>query len=114
MTGGEVKRWLCRYISREASSEALFGADQKQRYEALERLADFVQQLPEEDERFVRLAESGFEADGDTPTSCLASRCASYGPNLYLGNDPDAWLTEYSRAERSTLVRHGRHRGTSS
>jgi len=43
VTGGEVKRWLYRCISQDASTEELFGADQKHHFEALERLADFVQ-----------------------------------------------------------------------
>lgn len=69
----------------------------------MERLADYVQHLPDEDERFVCLADAGLETDGDRPTSCLGSRCVSFGPGLYFGDDPDAWLTEYVRAEVSTL-----------
>lgn len=108
MTGPEVKRWLYRCISGDASSEEFFGVDQKPHFEALDRLADHVQHLPDDDERFVRLANAGLQTDGDRPTSCLASRCASFGPDLYFGDDPDAWLTEYTGAEVSTLT--GQHR----
>lgn len=109
-----MKRWLSRCISRDASTEDLHGADQKRHFEALERLADYVQQLPDDDGRFVRIADAGFQADGDTPTACLGSRLSSFGPGLYFGNDPDAWLTEYSRAEMSAVKRYRHNRGTSS
>ena len=104
MGASEVKRWLYRCISRDASSEELFGSDQKPHFEALDRLADYVQRLPDDDERFIRLAGAGLETDQDLATACLASRCASFGP----GNDPDAWLTEYIGVEVSTLT--GRYR----
>jgi hypothetical protein len=107
VTGADVKHWLYQCISRDASSEELYGPDQKPHFEALDKLADYVQQLPDDDERFIRLADAGLET-GDRPTSCLASRCASFGPGLYFGNDPDAWLTEYVGTEASTLT--GQHR----
>lgn len=108
MTAPEVKRWLYRCISRDASSQELHGLDQKSHFEALDRLAGYMQQLPDDDERFMRLADAGLETDQDLLTACLASRCASFGPGLYFGDDPDAWLTEYVGAEVSALT--GRHR----
>jgi hypothetical protein len=63
-----------------------------------------VQQLPDDDERFARLADAGLDPDQDRPTTCLQSRCASFGPGLYFGNDPDAWLTENVQAEAAQLT----------
>lgn len=104
MTSPEVKQWLYRCISRYAADSELFPGQEFQ-FEAMERLADYVQQLPDGDQRFVRLASAGFQRDRDLPTTCLGSRCMSFGPGLYFGNDPDAWLTEYIGAEVSQLSR---------
>lgn len=115
MSGSEVRQWLYRCIKAYASDGELFPGQEVQ-FEAIERLADYVQQLPDDDERFVRLAGAGFRTDSGLPTSCLGSRCMSFGPGLYFGNDPDAWLTEYVSAEVSTLTGRSRInlRGSSS
>jgi hypothetical protein len=116
VTAADVKRWLYRCISGDASNQELFEAgadDVRPHFEALDQLANYVQQLPDDDERFIRLADAGLETDGDRPTSCLASRCANFGPGWYFGNDPDAWLTEYSRSECSMVTRHARGRESS-
>lgn len=103
VTAPEVKRWLYRCISRQASDHELYPGQDFQ-FEALERLADYMQGLPDDDERFTRLANAGLTTDQDRSTTCLQSRCASFGPGLYFGDDPDAWLNEYVNAEVSGLT----------
>jgi hypothetical protein len=105
MAAPEVKRWLHRCICRLASEHELYPGQEFQ-VEPMERLADYVQHLRDDDERFVRLAKAGLDTDQDRATTCLQSRCASFGPGLYFGHDPDALLTEYSWAEVADLTGH--------
>jgi hypothetical protein len=112
MTAPELKGWLYRYISACAGEHQDYaGQVPGDRHypdsaAALDRLAEHVQNLPDDDERFARLAAASPErvSFADIPVGGnLGTRCAGFGPGLWCGDDPDQWVSDYVESEVGML-----------
>jgi hypothetical protein len=88
ITAPELKRWLYRYISEfagehEDSAGQVPGDQHYHRTSAaaLERLAEYVQPLPDDDERLVRLAAAypQHQIIAELASPNLQAHCASPG-----------------------------------
>jgi hypothetical protein len=108
LTATELKRWLYRYISEYAGTHEDYAGQVSgdQHYsrsaEALDRLANHVQHLPDDDERLVRLAAAfpkHWSLDNFPVGGNLQARCAGFGPGLWAGNDPDQFISDYVETE---------------
>jgi hypothetical protein len=67
-----------------------------------------VLQLSDDDARLVALAAAypNDHVTDDFPVGGnLQARCAGFGPNLWAGDDPDAWVSEYVRSEVAAMRR---------
>ena len=114
MTAPELKGWLYRYISAYAGQhEDYAGQVPGDRFypasaAALDRLAEHVQNLPDDDERLTRLAAAYPEHQplSELPIGGnLGMRCAGLGPGLQFGDDPDQWVSDYVETEVGMLRR---------
>ena len=111
VTSGDVRRWLYRYMQSHvgwfASPEwKVAGGERMPRLTAdLERLAEHVASVPDDDERFVKLA-AALEDKGWPPQDLeWRGLIRSQVGNLRVGVDYDRWLTEYLEAEARIVKR---------
>jgi hypothetical protein len=109
----ELKGWLYRYISEYAAAHENHAGQvpgdlhYSAAARALERLAEHVQNLPDDDPRLVELADAfpAYWSLDELPIGeNLRARCAAFGPGLWAGDDPDQWVSDYVQTELVTLI----------